>query len=218
MTKSNNLRASAQRGVTAVELIIVLAVLAAIIAGIGIVAQNLFRSNNVTREVSEISQIVAKARSFYGPQPTSAGFNNTISTQVGIVGPEKVAAGAIIARPSGTNLGFGPANISGVSTGFALQYLLTGVNQPTCSSIVSDLAATADYALWGPAAGGAATTVVRAVDAAAVASIATVNAGGLNVVAVDNGAGAAVAQTPALVVAACSGATNNGTLTLIYRK
>jgi type II secretory pathway pseudopilin PulG len=212
-------RAQAQRGVTAVELIIVLAVLAAIIAGIAIVAQNLFRSNNVTREVSEISQMISKARSFYGTQGTSLGFANAQAISVGVVGPEKTnAAGAILSRPAGTVLGLGPATIGVANLGFTLQYGLAGVNQQDCSAIVSDLSSSADYALWSPAGGGA-VQVVRAVDAtAAVSAQATANAGGTNVAAVARPAAPVVTPlTTATILAACPAAANAGTLSLIYR-
>ncbi|NEX64221.1 type 4 pilus major pilin [Noviherbaspirillum galbum] len=110
-----------QRGLTAIELIIGLAVIGLVIAGVAITAQTMFRDQRVNSEVQRALLMQQKARAYLATSTTTANFSDNVAINASIVPADAVNGTAINSKFGGT-ITFNPATLATTTDGLAVTY------------------------------------------------------------------------------------------------
>ncbi len=203
----------AQRGVTAIELIIVLAVIGAIIAAVATTAQGLFRSSSLTNEAQFVAQTQARLRGFYGAIGNTTGLNTTVAVASGTIPQDRINATGvdIDSRLTGMTIDVAPAqlNAGAANDAVAIQYQGT-MTQALCSEFMTKVANAAPFIVVG------ANTVVKR-DIALPINIAAGSNPNNVTVAVAVATGVVVPMTQATISNACPAAAVAGqTFSLVF--
>ncbi len=79
-----------QRGLTAIELIIGLSIIALVMAGVASTARTMFRDQKINSEVARLQLMQQKLRAYYSTSNTTTGVSANVAVTIGAVSPDAV--------------------------------------------------------------------------------------------------------------------------------
>lgn len=122
-----------ERGLTAIELIIGLAVIALVIAGVAATARTMFRDQKVNGEVARVQLMQQKLRAYYSTSTTTASATAQLAIDAGAVSPDAISGGNIISKFGG-GVNVAPATINTAND--AIDIVYAAVPQVECINFV----------------------------------------------------------------------------------
>jgi type II secretory pathway pseudopilin PulG len=120
-----------QRGVTAVELIIGLAVIGLVIAGVAVTAQSTFRDQKINDEAQRVQMLHSKLRAFVATSPNTddAKTANVITAKMV---PADAVSGTTILSKFGYPISVVPTKVVSASSNDAIQLIYSNLTTEEC--------------------------------------------------------------------------------------